>query len=84
MPAIAAPLSPLSVPLAAAAEARDGLAPDDVTPLHRSPVALRVELTGVLGCFAGALAGAFALLGAGAEVLERVGAVELANTDWPP
>ena len=80
MPAIAAPLSPLSLPPVAAAEARDGLAPDEVTPLHRSPVALRVEVAGTLGCCTGALA----LLLAGAGVLDRAGAVELANTCWPP
>lgn len=76
---MAAPLiPPLSPPDAAAAEASDGLAPDEVTPLHRSPVALRVEVAGAGA--AGALA--LALLCAGA--LDRVGAVELANTVWPP
>jgi len=56
MPAITPPLSPPLSPPAAAAEARDGFAPADATPLHRSPVALRVEAAGPASAGAAVLA----------------------------
>ena len=77
-----APLSPPLCPPAAEAEARDGFAPAEATPLHRSAVALRVEAAG-----AALLAEERALLllvAAGADRVAFAGAVELLNTDWPP
>lgn len=78
MPATAPPLSPLSCAPAEAAEASDGCVPEDVTPLHRSAVAVRVEAAG-----AAVSAGADARLVLRDGVAARVGAVELADADWP-
>ena len=76
MPNTAPPLIPPLCPPAEAAEDRDGLAPGELTPLHRSAEAL----------LAGAGAGAGLLAEERAELLELprdvalLGAVELANT----
>lgn len=79
-------LSPLLCPPTAAAEASEGFAPAVATPLHRSPVALRVEAAG------SAFAGAAAFADDRAELLPVVvvadwlacGAVELRNTAVSP
>ena len=79
MPNTAPPLIPPLCPPAEAAEDRDGFAPAELTPLHRSAEALLAE--------AGAGAELFSEERA-AELLEGavalLGAVELANTAWPP
>ena len=81
MPAIVVPSIPPPLPPADAAEARDGLAPGEVTPLQRSADTVRGE-AGV---------GVVLLVAERAELLElavdvvvaRLGAVELANTVRP-
>jgi hypothetical protein len=88
--AIPASTEPLRPPLSsptAAAEARDGFAPAEATPLHRSAAALRVEATGPESAAGAVLFAdereellALALL---AARLAR-GAVELLNTAWSP
>ena len=86
IPASTEPLRPpLSAPTAAA-EARDGFAPADATPVHRSPVALRVEATGPASAGAALFADERAELLAFAFVADCVarGAVELLNTAWLP
>jgi hypothetical protein len=80
MPTTAPPLIPPLEPPTAAAEERDGFVPADVTPVHRSLVALRVEDAGALE--RAGLGAASARLLAVAPL--RAGAVELANTDWLP
>ena len=77
MPAMTAPLVPPSCPPAAAADASDGCERAADTPVHRSPVALRVEA-------AGAVVGALlCVLLAVAVERDLFGAVELAKTDCP-
>lgn len=82
IPATTPPLSPPLCPPTAAAEASEGFAPAEATPLHRSPVALRVDAAGA-GLAAVARLGACAELlpadGVVADWLAR-GAVELRNT----
>lgn len=82
MPAITPPLSPPLSPPTAAAEARDGFAPADATPLHRSAVALRVEAAGPASAGAAVFADARAALLPLAVVADWLarGAVELLNT----
>ncbi len=78
------PLSPPLAPPTAAADVREGFAPAEATPLHRSLVALRVEGAGVV--FAGAVLFAderAALLVAVLLCVAFTGAVELLNTAWP-
>ena len=81
MPATTPPLSPPLSPPTAAADARDGFAPAEATPLHRSPVALRVEAAGP-GAGAAAFAEDCAELLPVAVVADWLacGAVELRNT----
>jgi hypothetical protein len=80
------PRPPLLSPTAAA-EARDGFAPFEATPLQRSAVALRVEAAGPASAAGAVLFAderaellAFAVV---ADWLAR-GAVELLNTAWLP
>ena len=85
MPAIAPPLSPPFWLSDAAAEASDGFSPAEATPLHRSPVALRVEAAGP----ASAGAAFFVLRAAGLRaallgLAAFAGAVELLNTGCAP
>lgn len=87
IPASTVPLRPpLSSPTAAA-EASDGFAPAEATPVHRSPVALRVEAAGPASAagavlFADERVELFAFAFA-ADWVAR-GAVELLNTAWSP
>lgn len=85
IPASTAPLSPPLSPPTAAAEARDGFAPAEATPLHRSAVALRVEAAGPASTGAAAFFDERAgLLLAAVAGLDAFGAAELLTTAWLP
>lgn len=86
IPATMAPLRPPLVPPdVAAADASDGLEAAELTPLHRSAVAVRVDAAGAAGALAVLfVAERVALLLADAVLLVAfAGAVELAKTGWP-